>query len=86
VAGRRREADVAWSGPAAPEGRRPAVGKGRRVDGDWRMRTPATETAVAEVAGDMLWSSVAVRRLSDEVWCSVDRDQILEGEEIEIRK
>jgi hypothetical protein len=50
------------------------------------MRTPATETAVAEVAGDMLWSSVAVRRLSDEVWCSVDRDQILEGEEIEIRK
>jgi len=71
-AGRRREADVAWSGLAAPEGRRRATGEGRRVDGDWRMRTPGTgAAAAAEVAGDMLQSSVVVRR-PGEVWSSVD--------------
>jgi len=48
------------------------VKEGRRVDGDWRMRTPGTgAAAAAEDAGDMMQSSAVVRR-AGEVWSSVD--------------
>ena len=46
--------------------------EGRRVDGDWRMRTPGTgAAAAAEDASDMMQSSAVVRR-AGEVWSSVD--------------